>query len=62
MMLLSAYVDYVGQVEATAAASPDGPQQTGISFAPRSEPDRKDGLTMHHFGEFIIYIKLIIFL
>ncbi|XP_062554689.1 uncharacterized protein LOC134219836 [Armigeres subalbatus] len=50
MMLLSAYVDYVGQVEATAAASPDGPQQTGISFAPRSEPDRKDGLTMHHFG------------
>lgn len=50
-MLLSAYVDYVGQVVATAAASPDPrPQQIGISFAPRSEQDRKDGLTMQHFG------------
>ncbi|XP_065090228.1 hemicentin-2-like [Ochlerotatus camptorhynchus] len=51
MMLLSAYVDYVGQVEAMAAASPDGPQQIGISFAPRSEQDKKtDGLTLQHFG------------
>ncbi|XP_021706948.1 hemicentin-2 [Aedes aegypti] len=50
LMMLSAYVDYVGQVEATAAAAPDGPQPVGISFAPRPEQDRKYVLTMQHFG------------
>ncbi|KXJ72306.1 hypothetical protein RP20_CCG018373 [Aedes albopictus] len=61
LMLLSAYVDYVGQVVATAAASPDGPQQIGISFAPRSEQDRKDGLTMQHFAYPVAQFSTIIY-
>ncbi|XP_058825616.1 hemicentin-2-like isoform X2 [Topomyia yanbarensis] len=50
LILLSVYVDFVGQAEASAASSPDGSSQIGISFTPRQELAKKEGVSLQHFG------------
>ncbi|XP_055637805.1 zwei Ig domain protein zig-8-like [Toxorhynchites rutilus septentrionalis] len=49
MILLSVYVDIVGQVEASAVGAPDG-SHAGVSFNTRQDGSKKEGLSLQHFG------------
>ncbi|XP_058455812.1 hemicentin-2-like isoform X2 [Malaya genurostris] len=50
LILLSVYVDFVGQAEASAAGSPEASSQIGIGFNSRQELIKKEGMSLQHFG------------
>lgn len=50
LILLSVYVDIVGQCEATAANALDG-SQIGIGFGPRQETTKKESVSLQYFGK-----------